>query len=805
MFWRIACWNDVLIGCSLCPGTQHLTYAEYFTLLTGHAPYAFQEQLGERILRGESLVFRAPTGAGKTWTTVAPFLYSLAQGTRIADRLIYALPLRALASSLHASVLAALQEQGPVATTAKERAYPSEKVYCSLQMGGEKNDPFFEGDLIFCTIDQLLSGYLMMPLSLPDRVGNMVAGALPGSIVVLDEAHLLDNRTALGTMIEMLCRFRNTVQFVIMTATMSDESMEWLARQLGGRVPALPPAEIRQLPVQRSKERRWRRGGDALTAESVRAVHRGGRTLVIVNRVQRAQNIYAELVRSYAGTGVRLACLHSRFFPEDRARTEQALQDWFGRTATQSNVILITTQVVEAGIDISADDILTELAPMNSLVQRAGRTARYVERNKGTVWVFGVDSFLPYHDDLGECSATLVCLAALPAQGQIVDFEQEQKWVEAVHGSVEKRNLAAYRNIDSRRGLVETAIRTGDRGHLSKLVREIDAVNVILTSNPHEVEFKHGKWPRMLSVPSSAVWSLAEAVSSGTGKVWRAREKTDETEPFGFDWIEAKSGNDLRGVWLIAISSGAARYEEDAGLLMGQAGEGREVQYTEAPPLPRYRYWFETWKDHTEKVVGQARRMGLAHASGARKLDSELQLAAGTVAYLAELTAILHDVGKLAEKWQNGAWAFETQQDLKRRSEAIAHTTKGHGQRGPQLPHHAAEGAFATVPFVARTQGHEAAWAVASAVARHHGARTKEVTPYRLIAEAESLLRGFLKEEVKLRDGDAGMEFGEFASDLDALHDFREWWPVYAFLVRLLRLADQAGTAEGVREAELKA
>ena len=46
---------------------------------------------------------------------------------------------------------------------------------------------FFRSDLIFTTIDQLLSSYVFLPVSLPDRVGNINAGALIGSLVVFDE------------------------------------------------------------------------------------------------------------------------------------------------------------------------------------------------------------------------------------------------------------------------------------------------------------------------------------------------------------------------------------------------------------------------------------------------------------------------------------------------------------------------------------------------------------------------------------------------------------------------------------------
>ena len=81
-----------------------MSYREFFKTLTGFYPYPYQERVEERLRAGDSVILRVPTGAGKTWAAVAPFVYSVIAGQREADRLLYALPLRSLASSLHAAV-----------------------------------------------------------------------------------------------------------------------------------------------------------------------------------------------------------------------------------------------------------------------------------------------------------------------------------------------------------------------------------------------------------------------------------------------------------------------------------------------------------------------------------------------------------------------------------------------------------------------------------------------------------------------------------------------------------------------------
>lgn len=102
-------------------------------------------------------------------------------------------------------------------------------------MGGQQDDPFFEGDVTFTTIDQLLSSYLFAPVSLPERVGNIGTGALIGSLVVFDEVHLLDPTRSLATSIEMLDRLKSLAQFVPMTATMPDSVLHWLEGKLGAK------------------------------------------------------------------------------------------------------------------------------------------------------------------------------------------------------------------------------------------------------------------------------------------------------------------------------------------------------------------------------------------------------------------------------------------------------------------------------------------------------------------------------------------------------------------------------------------
>lgn len=105
-----------------------------------------------------------------------------------------------------------------------------------------------------------------------------------------------------------------------------------------------------------------------------------GLTLVIVNTVERAIQLYERVSKRSSSVDVHL--IHSRFRPMEREQWKKL----FANDNTQPRII-ISTQVVEAGVDISAKVLFTELAPWASLVQRFGRCARRASENGVIYWM----------------------------------------------------------------------------------------------------------------------------------------------------------------------------------------------------------------------------------------------------------------------------------------------------------------------------------------------------------------------------------------------------------------------------------
>ena len=110
------------------------------------------------------------------------------------------------------------------------------------------------------------------------------------------------------------------------------------------------------------------------------------RTLIICNTVDRARAIHTALSSVLGENAANsLVLLHSRFRPPDRARQQDRLKDKLDANVGQ---IVVATQVVEAGVDLSSAILWTEIAPLPSIIQRLGRLNRAGE--------FGHDGQITY-------------------------------------------------------------------------------------------------------------------------------------------------------------------------------------------------------------------------------------------------------------------------------------------------------------------------------------------------------------------------------------------------------------------------
>ncbi len=195
---------------------QHAAIDGYFQQLTGFAPRQFQRDAIARLVERRDVLLRAPTGSGKTETAIAPFLLAKALQKDFPNKLIYVVPLRTLANSLR-------QRSRELVENWLKFHPAARSLSVTLQTGENPEDPRFEGDIVFCTIDQMLSSFLHIPYSVGRGSANVNAGAIFASYLVFDELHLLDPDRSFATVLKVLQQVKGISPFLLMTATLTDE------------------------------------------------------------------------------------------------------------------------------------------------------------------------------------------------------------------------------------------------------------------------------------------------------------------------------------------------------------------------------------------------------------------------------------------------------------------------------------------------------------------------------------------------------------------------------------------------------
>ena len=406
---------------------------EFFKKATGNSPFPFQRTFACEGELPPPLV-GVPTGLGKTAMVVLGWLwrrFESDQGMKSATprRLVYCLPMRVLVEQTRDNAIRWLHNLGLLAGKVSYSPTPSPgepatsshrieeytpcaddpgKVPVYVLMGGEDEedwDIYPERDaIIIGTQDMLLSralnrGYAASRSRWPMQFGLLHTDCL----WVFDEIQLMGSGLATTTQLEAFRRFLSSINghgchSVWMSATMQ---RDWLKTvDFRNYVDSLMLLGLDDKDHSDGEVERRRRAskpiskaeanmGDAKKlAEEIETKHkRGTRTIVVLNTVKRARALYDELKKKLRTVeGPQLVLLHSRFRPPDRAKAvESALA---AVNPDGPGTITVSTQVIEAGVDVSATTLFTELAPWASLVQRFGRcNRRGDDREAHVFWI----------------------------------------------------------------------------------------------------------------------------------------------------------------------------------------------------------------------------------------------------------------------------------------------------------------------------------------------------------------------------------------------------------------------------------
>lgn len=384
-------------------------YSDFFHQVIGSAaidPFDWQDNLAQQRDCDNRLI-RVPTGFGKTLGVFSTWLWHRVHQNDNSwpRRLVWCLPMRVLVEQTEAEVRSAL---GRLNVLWDQRENHTNRVGVHLLMGGANAGEWHlhpeHCAVLIGTQDMLLSralnrGYGAARARWPVEFGMLNLDCL----WVMDEVQLMDVGLATSGQIQA---FREQERAAgksprpcytwWMSATLQ---RSWLAkspetRAFSEELPqtVIPPAarhghlwdDVKK-PVLVKEVNHANAIAEIALRDHIDAGRgKGGPTLIVLNTVRDAIDVHAALGKSKDLGSTELRLIHSRFRPHERAGWREG---FLNRAACSPGTdrIIVSTQVIEAGVDLSAAVLVTAMAPWASLVQRFGRSARWGGSSRLTV------------------------------------------------------------------------------------------------------------------------------------------------------------------------------------------------------------------------------------------------------------------------------------------------------------------------------------------------------------------------------------------------------------------------------------
>lgn len=382
---------------------------------------------------GSLATLEAETGSGKTEAALAHFVTLYREGR--VDGLYFALPTRTAATQIYRRVTRAVEKAFPEAESRPPTVLAVPGYLDVDGVGGTRLAPFevlwndddrerfrfrgwaaehpkryLAGAVVVGTIDQVLLSGLAVGHA------HMRASALLRHLLVVDEVHCSDAYMTrlLG---EVLRRhIAAGGHALLMSATLGSTARERLLRpEFHPRAVAVPgfseacntpyPAFSHRAatssptvqPVESdSRSRRVEvtladeiAAPRAVAERALQAARAGASVIVLRNTVRDClltQQALEDLAHAPGEDGLLFRCgevvapHHARFARDDRAALDEALEQAFGKGCPRRGIVAVTTQTVQQSLDLDADLLITDLCPIDVLLQRIGRLHRHPGR-----------------------------------------------------------------------------------------------------------------------------------------------------------------------------------------------------------------------------------------------------------------------------------------------------------------------------------------------------------------------------------------------------------------------------------------
>jgi CRISPR-associated endonuclease/helicase Cas3 len=351
---------------------------------------------------------------------------------------------------------------------------------------------FWRKRVFSATVDQFL-GFLQQVYR-----SVCLLPVLADSVVVIDEVHSFD--AGLWSALRHFLKVFD-LPVLCMTASLPIGRRREL-EQLGLQVFPEQGDEFEDL-ARRAQLSRYRvhtldSAGQA-KSEAQRSLAVGKRVLWVVNTVDRCQDLAREL-----GT----LCYHSRFTLADRQAHHKEVIAAFQRGGTDG-VLAITTQVCEMSLDLDAQVLISETAPIPSLIQRMGRCNRHADRQSdlGQVFLYQPERTAPYEaDDLAHVEEFVQDLTGAPiSQERLQELLETYTQDQARDG---ERLVGFLRDGPWARGGAES-LRDGDDYHVQAVLdpeevlrlrrhhQPIDGLTIPVPRRFATYDPRLGAWPQV--------------------------------------------------------------------------------------------------------------------------------------------------------------------------------------------------------------------------------------------------------------------------------------------------------------------
>lgn len=465
------------------------------------------------------------------------------------------------------------------------------------------------------------------------------------------------------------------------------------------------------------------------------------RVIVICNTVSNSQSLFKDL-QAVQDEDLDIMLLHSRFLKQDRIDKETYLKSRFSQNWREQNdrrcSILISTQVIEAGINITCQVLYTQLSPMNSLLQRAGRCARF-RGEQGQVKIYKSLQFLPYSKDL--CELTWQVLEGHTKSEQVnenIDFRTEEHWIDLVHGNTDRLQLEKIKFGESEFiGKWNAAFFRGQESVARDLIRNVDSRSIFIQN--HSLDDNEPIDIKKLvsfSLPISTLCKLFNESKDLDSNDWILKKVSLPNRSESYEQMTSgsiTSIHDLKSCTNLLANSRYTYYDNQVGLLIGVNITGNNF-FASVRQNKRftseYKYQMDTYVGHlgclwtcwrysftaqSTKLRYESVRDELLQAGGAlirTKIfpDASPDETEALFEILVFFAVICHDLGKLQISWQKSmrGWQAIAHQEFhgsNPKSHLIAHTDynpenaaqrialRKHEKNQPR-PNHAVESAY---------------------------------------------------------------------------------------------------------------